>query len=135
MEFHKIDYKYLNSRQKENYNYQKVSAVLADYGITTMRLTDDWQNADFIAQNINGEFLKVQLKTRFTLSHIYKNKDLYICFREDNDWYLFPHDEMVSKFILEKKYAETVSWKQNGAYSFPRLPKNIKRLLEEYKIN
>lgn len=39
----------LNARQKENFNFQKVSAVLADYGYVTMRLSDDWQGADFIA--------------------------------------------------------------------------------------
>jgi hypothetical protein len=35
--------------------------VLADYGFLTMRLSDDWQGADFIAQHIDGAFLKVQL--------------------------------------------------------------------------
>ena len=34
-----IDYQQLNARQKENYNFLKVSAVLADYGFVTMRLT------------------------------------------------------------------------------------------------
>ncbi len=56
----KVSYNDLNSRQKENYNYAHVTAVLADYGFTTMRLTDDWQGADFIAQHIDGEqFIKV----------------------------------------------------------------------------
>jgi hypothetical protein len=31
-----------------------VSAVLADYGFMTMRLRDDWQGADFIAQHVEG---------------------------------------------------------------------------------
>lgn len=37
------------SRQQENYNFQKLSAVLADYGFMTVRLTDDWKGADFIS--------------------------------------------------------------------------------------
>ena len=45
----KIHYKDLNSRQKENYNFQKVAGELADYGFNCLRLTDDWQGADFIA--------------------------------------------------------------------------------------
>ena len=45
-----ITYSSLNPRQKENYNYQKLSALLADYGFVTMRLSDDWQGADMIAQ-------------------------------------------------------------------------------------
>lgn len=68
MALRKISYNDLNSRQRENYNFPKVSAILADYGFVTPHLTDDWQGADFIAQHIDGEtFLKVQLKGRLTL--------------------------------------------------------------------
>ena len=42
MQLTKIVYAELNARQKENYNFAHVSGVLADYGFTTMRLTDDW---------------------------------------------------------------------------------------------
>lgn len=54
IELSRICYNELNSRQQENYNFQKVSAVLADYGFVTMRLNDDWQGADFIAIHIDG---------------------------------------------------------------------------------
>lgn len=46
----KISYKNLNARQKESYNFQKLSSILADYGFTILLLNDDWQGADFIAQ-------------------------------------------------------------------------------------
>ena len=77
----KIIYKELSPRQQESYNFQTVSAILAEYGYSTIRLNDDWQGADFIAQHNDGEFLKVQLKGRLTLSKKYKTKDIYICFR------------------------------------------------------
>jgi hypothetical protein len=32
--FERVSYKALNARQRENYNFQKVSAVLADYGFS-----------------------------------------------------------------------------------------------------
>jgi hypothetical protein len=74
-----IVYSQLNARQKENFNFLKVSAVLADYGYMTMRLNDDWQGADFIAQHIDGgTFLKVQLKSRLAFGTKYQGKDL-IC--------------------------------------------------------
>ena len=61
----RVRYEDLSSRQQESHNFQKASAVLADYGFTTIRLTDDWRGADFIAQHIDGTtFLKVQLKGR-----------------------------------------------------------------------
>ena len=63
MNFKKIIYSKLNSRQKENYNYQKVSSVLADYGFQTIKLSDDWKGADFLAQHTDGKTsLKIQLK-------------------------------------------------------------------------
>jgi hypothetical protein len=83
MKLQLVQYAKLNAWQQESYNFQKVSGVLADYGFTTIRLSDDWQGADFIAQHIDGQqFLKVQLKGRCTLAKKYRGKDLYICFHD-----------------------------------------------------
>ena len=66
--FKPVPYADLNSRQKENHNFQKVAARLADYGYNCLRLTDDWQGADFMACHVDGEtILKVQLKGRLTI--------------------------------------------------------------------
>lgn len=130
-----IEYRTLNARQQENYNYFKVSAVLAEFGFSTMRLSDDWQGADFIAQHIDGEtFLKVQLKGRLTFSKKYEGKDLYIAFYRDPDWYLFPHDEVLAKVLAQNKMVGTSSWEDKGGYSFPTLGKDLRKLLEPYKI-
>ncbi len=68
MRLEKVDFSALNSRQRENYKFQKVAGVLADYGFNCFRLGDDWQGADFIACRISGDvFLRVQLKGRLTL--------------------------------------------------------------------
>lgn len=53
-----INYKQLNSRQKERYNFQKIAALLADYGYACIKLDDDWQSADFLAQHTEGSFIK-----------------------------------------------------------------------------
>ena len=67
--FTKIEYQKLNARQQETYYFHKVSTVLAEYGFATIKLNDDWANADFIAQHIDGEtYLKVQLKGRLTFA-------------------------------------------------------------------
>jgi hypothetical protein len=67
--FSRFPYRKLNSRQKENYNFQKVSAVLAEYGFSTIRLSDDWNGTDFIAQHANGHrVLRVQLRSRVRIS-------------------------------------------------------------------
>lgn len=134
-QFRRIQYASLNARQKENYAYQKVAGVLADYGFVTMRLSDDWQGADFIAQHIDGQtLLRVQLKSRMSIDKKYLGKDLYICFSEDQAWYFVPHDEFVAWAIKYTRIAKTRSWEVDGSYSVPYLPKAIKLHLERYKI-
>lgn len=91
----KIKYSQLNARQKEDYNFLKISAVLADYGFMSLRVNDDWQGADFIAIHIHGaSILRVQLKGRLTVEKKYKGKDIWIAFPDKGDkregWYLLP---------------------------------------------
>lgn len=128
----KIVYEQLNARQKEIYNFQKVSSVLADYGYTTIKLADDWMGADFIALNFNeNEYLKIQLKGRLTFDKKYIGKDIYICFF-DEYWYVYPHDEFLLMFLNEIE--NSISWKEIGKYSYPYLnTKNMVRL-EKYKL-
>lgn len=57
--FKKIEYKNLNSKQKENYNFQKASTKLADYGYNCLRLSDDWNGADFIDLHIAEMIAKI----------------------------------------------------------------------------
>ena len=131
----RIRYTDLNARQKENYNFQKVSAVLADFGFTTLRLTDDWQGADFIAQHIDGEtFLKVQLKGRLTFEEKYRGKNLYVAFEHEGTWYLYPHDDVLAVVLEETNVSNTDSWQKHGGYSFPGLSKRMASVLEPYKI-
>ena len=131
----KIKYEKLKARQKETYNFQKVSALFADYGFTTIKLSDDWLGADFIAIHFSGEkYLKVQLKGRLTFDKNYKEKDIYICFndKKDKKWYLYPHDELLKFF--EAGFKKTDSWKNEGAYHFPNISVEIKEKLLEYSI-
>ena len=132
----KVNYSDLNSRQKENFNFQKISAILAEYGFVTHRLTDDWQGADFIAQHLDGEtFIKVQLKSRLTFERKYLSKSLYIAFRNEGDWYLYPHDEVLEKIVEETgTIKNTKSWKDRGEYSYPRLGQGSKEILNPYLL-
>ena len=113
IDFTKINYKALNSRQKELYNFQKVSALLADYGYITIWLSQDWMGADFIAQHQDGHDLKVQLKTRLTVSKKYMKKGLYICFPVEDEWYLIWHDD-AAKWLLDNINLEDNKTWQSG---------------------
>ncbi len=132
-----IKYTDLNSRQKERYNFQKLAGLLADYGFSSIKLDDDWQGADFLAQHINGStFIKVQLKSRLTFDKKYIGKSLYISFPYFTSWYLFNHDEMMNLFIktFPKTMVVSSSWMNDGIYSWKHLSKQILHLLEPYKL-
>ena len=134
MAFLPINYSHLNSRQQENYNFHKVSSVLADYGFTTLRLSDDWQGTDFIAQHIDGTFLKVQLKGRLSLGKKYMGKNIWICFRTMSGCCLYPHDEAVEAIQVITPYQHTESWLSNGAYSFPNPSGDIMSFIQANEI-
>ena len=133
--FNKVEYKNLNSRQKENYNFQKVAGHLADYGFNCLRLSDDWQGADFIACHIDGnKFLKVQLKGRLNVDQKYAGKDIYIAFCSEGTWYLYPHDQVRDEILANGLIADSLSWKTNGGYSWPSLSAQLKSIMQKYII-
>ena len=121
----KINYSDLNSKQKENYNFHKVAAALADYGYDSMRLNNDWQGADFIAVK-DDEMLKVQLKGRFTIDKKYVGKDIHIAFIEDDIIKMYKHDEAVSS--VSDKTKESDSWKIKGNYSWGKTPSQYEHI-------
>jgi hypothetical protein len=130
-----IKYENLNSRQRENYNFHKVAARLADYGYNCLRLSDDWQGADFIACHISGrDFLKVQLKGRLTIDKKYLDKSIHIAFPNNDQWYVYPHDEVVKKILNLGKVDATKSWNEYGSYTWPSIPKRISHLIDEYRV-
>jgi hypothetical protein len=137
LNFKRVNYSELNARQQESFNFQKVSAVLADFGYSTMKLSDDWEGADFIAMHYSDKsILKVQLKGRITFDKKYMGKDLFICFEDKttSTWYLYPHDELCDKFSQSRNFKNTISWTKNEMYSFSKLSKNDILELEKYSL-
>lgn len=131
-EFKRIRFKDLNARQKENFNFQKVASTLADYGFNCIRLSDDWQGADFIACHIDGNtFVKIQLKSCFTFAKKFIGKDIYIAFPQDGKWYLYPHDELLNRKEFDSM-KEARSWKkEKEEFHWPRIPKKYEKLFQK----
>ena len=117
--FKKVNYKDLNSKQKENYNFHKVSSKLADYGFNSMRLNDDWEGADFISIN-KDQMIKVQLKGRFTIDKKYIGKDIYISFLEDEKVKIYKHDDALE--VIPENVKISKSWSEVGNYSWGKTP-------------
>lgn len=133
--FKKVNYEKLTARQQENYNFSKISALLADYGFQTLRLSDDWQGADFIANHIDGEtFLKVQLKGRFTLQKKYIGKNIWIGFPHKGNWYLYPHDEVMNLLAEYSNFQNTEAWKELGKMHNGNPTRKDIELLKNYAL-
>ncbi len=136
MKLNKVKYDELNHKQKEIYNFHIVASLLAEYGFNSIRLSDDWQGADFLAYHKDGDHtLKVQLKGRMTVDKKYIGKDLYMCFPIGTVWHLLPHDELlniVGETIPET--FETDSWIR-GTYSWRNPSNAICEKLAEYALD
>ena len=139
----KIKYDDLNKKQQEGYNFQKASAVLADYGFDCIRLPDDWNKADFLAVHIDDKtMLKIQLKGRFTIAQKYQDSGVIMMFpikerksSEKKTLYLIEHDELVELARKHTKYLETASWKTGKKmYSNANPRKELVDALDPYAL-
>jgi len=124
-----IKYEDLSSRQKENYNFHKVACILAEFGFTSIKLSDDRKGADFLAVHKDWEtFLQIQLKGRMTFDKKYEGKNIYICFPYKNNWYLYTHDMVLWK--CKDRFFHTQSW-EKGNYHCKKPFDDI----EKYRID
>jgi hypothetical protein len=133
--FEHIRYETLNARQKEIFNFQKLSATLADYGFNCIKLADDWGGADFIAYHvITTETLKIQLKSRITIGKKYEEKNIWIAFPHNGFWYLIEHDRLVEKIGQSTDWLRTHSWLTGNAYSSVSINPALLNALAENKV-
>jgi hypothetical protein len=130
-----IRYSNLNSRQREIFNFQKVAAILADYGFNCIKLADDWQGADFLAYHIDGNnTLRVQLKGRLSIDRKYVGKNLFMAFPSKNSWYLVEHDRLVELVSAHANWLNTTSWIDKGIYNSDAPNRLLMNALEDFKL-
>ena len=122
-----------DGKKIENYNYHKISSKLAEYGYCTIRISDDWEGADYIAQHNSGSYFLIQQKSRINFNKKYVRKN-----RRDKIWIAFPeyygknysnpqvfvynHDKFfdyVTKYLNPGLIA-TASWIKKGNYGIRR---------------
>ena len=118
MQLKHVKYSELTAKQREIYNFQKVAALLADYGFNCIKLDDDWMGADFLAYHKDrSTTLRVQLKGRATICQKYLNKNLYLTFPSGGRWYLIPHDDLVRIAGETTQWLHSQSWIDGGEYN------------------
>jgi hypothetical protein len=83
----------------------------------------------------NGvDILKIQLKGRMTIDKKYLNKDIYMAFPLNGDFYLVPHDELVNLAGESTSWLESSSWIDKGGYSSQSPSSASLELLKQYKL-
>ncbi len=133
--FQKVSYQSLNARQKELFNFQKLAATLADYGFNCIKLSDDWQGADFLAYHVKDtKTLKVQLKARITIQDKYRHKDIWIAFPHKGYWYLIEHDLLIEKVKKHTDWIESRSWIDFGGFSSASINSSLLDSLAENRL-
>ena len=132
-ELNKIVYESLNNRQKQTYNFQKVAAILADYGFETLIQKND--DVDFTAKHFKSDIsIRVILKGRMTFDKKYIGKSLFICFPYEGHWYLYHHDELFDKVAKPGRILGTTSWDEEGLYHFPSISPKLQEMLREWRL-
>lgn len=129
----------LNTKQREVYYYQKISAILADHGFQCVSLMTDWSGADFVAVHKDGPVQLIQLKSGgYEINRKYcPFPDLWMLFQQQGDWYLIKHCELVKKADETTNQLKTKAWKEGGKFTIGRakpLPSGLKEALRDYKI-
>jgi len=133
--FNRIPYASLNARQKELFNFQKIAATLADYGFNCMKLSDDWQGADFLAYHVDGTTtLRVQLKSRLAIQKKYCDKNIWMAFPHKGSWYLIEHDRLVEKVGQTTDWLKSSAWSKSRGYSSKSINHALLESLAENKL-
>jgi len=134
-QFERVDYKDLKPKQQEVYNFQKLASELADYGFNCIKLSDDWNGADFLAYKSDvGLTLRVQQKSCPTIQQNYIGKDLWMAFPIKKYWYLIKHDEFRNLLDEHTVFLNSPSWKK-GKYTIPRASAELIELLTPYRLH
>lgn len=106
------------SQVSEAINRNTVVSLALEQGFNVFLPVYDG-GVDFILyRESDGLLHKVQLKSRWTIDRKYEGRDIWIVFPIAGDWYLMPHDEMVTK--AEPGIIESLSWTKDGLYSRPK---------------
>jgi hypothetical protein len=122
------------SQIREVINRNTVVTLALEQGFNAFLPTYD-RGVDFILyRECDGLLRKVQLKGRWTIARQYIGRDIWIAFPNGQDWYLMPHDEMVS-LAEAAGITRTHSWTgPAGAYSRPSSSAAVLAQCEPYRF-
>ncbi|WP_425230803.1 hypothetical protein [Sphingomonas sp.] len=121
------------SQVREVVNRNALVTLALEHGFNAFLPVYDG-GVDFILYHEgDGIVRKVQLKGRWYIDRKYEGRDIWIAFHVEGDWYLAPHDELVT---MGERYGFTAtsSWREGGAYSCPKPSRAMATDLERYRF-
>ena len=93
------------------------------------------EGIDLIAHREADDDLKlIQQKSRWTIARKYVGRNIWIAFRDRGEWFLAPHDEMVS-LGEAAGYTNSDSWMTGGLYHRPSMTRDLRERCEKYRLN
>jgi hypothetical protein len=120
-----------SGRKKESRNYKMAQAALAAQGYSEFLWVDEKGGADFTAYHSSGK-VRIQLKPRVGFWRLYVGKNIMLCAVTGDDIYLYPHDQMLEKYVSRFQHCE--SWIKSGAQHWPHPPAWVREWLAPYKL-
>lgn len=116
---------------KEIIQRNEITSLLLQAGYNIFLPVSD-QGIDFIAlDEATGDLKLVQQKSRWTIDKKYIARDIWIAFKSRAEWFLAPHDWMVSNAGAA---VDTQSWKEGGAYSRAHMPVSWQAIYAPYRV-
>lgn len=136
MPWETVLYQNLTPKQKEAFNFAKLSAVMADYGFQCYPLWDDDSGVDFHAlHGPSGRVLPVQQKSALSVHRKYEGKGLWTMFHVEQVWYLIEHDRL-RDILAELTNALNTATAQRERRAFMHHPpKRVLAALEPYRMS
>jgi len=132
---HIVPYAKLNARQQELKNFHQAAAILAEYGFNSIKLSDDWNGADFLAIHLDGvQNLPIQLKARLAIDNKYTAKNPLMIFPIKGIWYLIRHNELVEKVRSATGWLLTKAWLDTKNYHSAAPGKALLASLKSHRL-
>lgn len=121
------------SQVREVINRNALVTLALEHGFNAFLPVFDG-GVDFILyRETDGLVRKVQLKGRWYIDQKYVGRDIWIAFHVDGNWYIAPHDELIT---MGERYGftDTKSWREGGAYGCPKPSRAMTDDLAPYRF-
>ncbi|OLV16108.1 hypothetical protein [Deinococcus marmoris] len=133
LKFEKTDRAHVSSPERQQLRYQELAAILGEYGYLTA--WNPGKYTHFSMRHVgSSQELRVRVSGRLLLRKDMLGGDHWLAFQDQDQWYLAPHDELVSAVHGVTSYQTSESWLSGGLHSFPGLSGGISAVLKPYVV-